>query len=265
MACGRADNGRRMRLWSRVAALVIVAVCASPVAASTRPPPTVIGLPPLPLSGIVIALDPGHNGGNAAHSSEISEPVWIGTMWKPCNKVGTSTPGGYSEHAFNFDVALRVKGSLEYFGAKVFMTRTTDTGVGPCIDVRGRFGESVGADITVSIHADGASASNHGFFVMKPGNVAGWTDDIYVESGALAVDIREGLKGAGLTIANYYATNGLKTRTDLGTLNWSDVPVVEIELGNMKNATDAARMSSRQGRTQYANGIVYGIRRYLGR
>ena len=68
-----------------------------------------------------------------------------------------------------------------------------------------------------------------------------------------------------MPIANYYATNGIKTRTDLGTLNCSDVPVVEIELGNMKNATDAARMSSRGGRTQYSNGIVYGIRRYLGR
>jgi N-acetylmuramoyl-L-alanine amidase len=77
--------------------------------------------------------------------------------------------------------------------------------------------------------------------------------------------MRDGLKDAGLTVANYYATNGLKTRTDLGTLNWSDVPIVMIELGNMKNATDAARMTSRTGRTQYANGIVFGIRRYLGR
>ena len=74
---------------------------------------------------------------------------------------------------------------------------------------------------------------------------------------------RPARRGAG--VANYYATNGLKTRTDLGTLNCSDVPVVEIELGNMKNAGDAARMSSRQGRTQYANGIVFGIRRYVGR
>jgi N-acetylmuramoyl-L-alanine amidase len=55
------------------------------------------------------------------------------------------------------------------------------------------------------------------------------------------------------------------TRTNLGTLNWSDVPIVMIELGNMKNATDAGRMTTRQGRNQYANGIVFGIRRYLGR
>lgn len=234
-------------------------------AAATRPTPIVVGFPPGPLAGIVIALDPGHNGGNATHAAEIATPVWIGTAWKPCNKVGTSTAAGYAEHAFNFDVALRVKGSLEAFGATVFMTRTTDTGVGPCIDVRGQFGEAVGARITVSIHADGAASSNHGFFVMKPGVVAGWTDDIAGESAVLARAMRDGLVESGLSVANYYAVNGLKTRTDLGTLNCSDVPVVELELGNMKNAGDASRMSSRRGRTQYANGIVFGIRRYFGR
>ena len=253
------------RLARLSALLVLLALCVPSTALASRAEPIVVGFPPLPLSGIVIAIDPGHNGGNAAHASEIATPVWIGTMWKPCNKVGTSTSGGYPEHAFNFDVAQRVKGSLEYFGATVYMTRTTDTGVGPCIDVRGQFGEKVHAVLTVSIHADGAASSNHGFFVMKPGNVAGWTDDIYVESGRLATATRDGLLDAGLAVANYYATNGLKTRTDLGTLNCSDVPVVEIELGNMKNATDAARMTSRRGRTQYANGIVFGIRRYLGR
>jgi N-acetylmuramoyl-L-alanine amidase len=244
---------------------VVLVVCVPSAAAATRPAPTVVGLPPLPLSGVVIALDPGHNGGNASHASEIAKLVWIGTGWKPCNKVGTSTAAGYAEHAFNFDVALRVKASLEYFGAKVYLTRTSDTGVGPCIDVRGRFGEAVGARLTVSIHADGATSASHGFFVMKPGVVVGWTDDIAAESSVLALAMREGLKDADLAVANYYATNGLKTRTDLGTLNWSDVPVVELELGNMKNTGDAARMSSRQGRTQYANGIVNGIRRYLGR
>ncbi len=217
------------------------------------------------LSRVVIALDPGHNGGNAAHAAQIRKRVWIGNRWKPCNQVGTSTTSGYPEHAFNFDVALRVKASLEKLGATVYLTRPNDTGWGPCVDVRGKFGEKVHADLEVSIHGDGAGALNRGFFVMKPGLVAGYTDDIRIESGLLATAMRNGLSDAGLTVANYYARNGLKTRTDLGTLNWSDVPIVMIELGNMKNATDAARMKSLSGRTQYANGIVLGIRRYMGR
>jgi N-acetylmuramoyl-L-alanine amidase len=246
-------------------ALVLTLVLAFPGAALARDAPTTGGYPPQPLRGLIIALDPGHNGGNASHASLIATPVWIGNQWKPCNKVGTSTTSGYSEHAFNFDVALRTKASLEALGATVYMTRTTDTGVGPCIDVRGRFGKKVGAALTVSIHADGAASSNHGFFVMKPGLVTGWTDDILVASGRLATAMRDGIAGVGLQIANYYATNGIKTRTDLGTLNCSDVPVVELEMGNMKNAGDAARMTSGAGRALYARGIVAGIRRYLGR
>jgi N-acetylmuramoyl-L-alanine amidase len=256
-----------MRHAGRLAALVALLTLSlpSPALAALRPPPTAVGFPPLPLSGVIIALDPGHNGGNAAAATTIAQPVWIGTGWKPCNKVGTSTPGGYPEHAFTFDVALRAKHALEYFGATVYLTRTSDTGVGPCINIRGQFGAKVHAVVEVSIHGDGAASSGHGFFVMKPGLVAGWTDDIYTKSGVLAVAMREGLKQAGLSIANYYATDGLKTRTDLGTLNCSDVPVVEIEMGNMKNASDAARMSSKSGRQIYANGVVFGIRRYLGR
>jgi N-acetylmuramoyl-L-alanine amidase len=231
--------------------------------APSRPEPIVVGYGPL--SGVVIALDPGHNGGNAAHATEIAKRVWIGNGYKPCNSVGTSTLTGYPEHAFNFDVVKRVKASLESFGATVFLTRTTDTGVGPCVDVRGKFGELVHADFAVSIHGDGAGSANRGFFVMQPGLVTGYTDDIVAESAVLAKAMRNGLADTGLTVANYYATNGLKTRTDLGTLNWSDVPIVMIELGNMKNATDAGRMTTRSGRTLYANGIVFGIRRYLGR
>lgn len=240
-----------------------IAFSGSATVTPQRTRPIVVGTGPL--AGVVIALDPGHNGGNASHAAQIRKRVWIGNGYKPCNKVGTSTTSGYPEHAFTFDVALRVKASLEMLGAAVFLTRPNDTGFGPCVDIRGKFGEKVHADLTVSIHGDGAGASNHGFFVMRPGLVAGYTDDIRAASSVLATAIRDGLTDAGLSVANYYAKNGLITRTDLGTLNWSDVPIAMVELGNMKNATDAARMKSPSGRTQYANGIVLGIRRYLGR
>ena len=219
----------------------------------------------LPLQGIVIALDPGHNGGNAAHATEIARKVWIGNGWKPCNKVGTSTRSGYPEHRFDFLLAKAVRTRLQALGATVFMTRTTNDGWGPCIDERGKFGEKVGAALLLSIHADGASSAYRGFFVMKPGLVDGFTDDIVAASATLATAMRRGLLDAGLPIANYYATNGIKTRTDLGTLNWSDVPAVTVECGNMKNSADAARMTTASGRATYAAGLVAGIRRYLGK
>ena len=219
----------------------------------------------LPLSGIVIAVDPGHDGGNASHIAQISKLVWIGNRWKACDTVGTTTRAGYPEHRFTFAVALRVKARLEALGATVYLSRTTDTGYGPCITTRGRFGASVHARLTISIHGDGAVSTDHGFFVMKPGLVPGYTDDIRAQSAILATAVRAGLVASGLRIANYYATNGIISRTDLGTFNLSNVPVVMVELGNMKNSSDAALMTSAIGRDRYAAGLVGGIRRYLGR
>ena len=71
---------------------------------------------PLPLAGIVIALDPGHNGGNASHPTAIHRQVFIGNGRKACNTVGTTTRSRYAEHRLTFNVAKRVKARLEALG-----------------------------------------------------------------------------------------------------------------------------------------------------
>jgi N-acetylmuramoyl-L-alanine amidase len=38
-----------------------------------------------------------------------------------------------------------------------------------------------------------------------------------------------------------------------------------VELGNMKNSTDATRMKLASGRDRYAAGLVAGIRLFLGK
>jgi N-acetylmuramoyl-L-alanine amidase len=242
--------------------LLVASLVIGPMGAASPQP---VAAAVLPLAGVVIALDPGHNGGNASHSSTINKLVFVGNGWKACNTVGTSTRTGYSEHAFNFAVALRVRSRLQALGATVYMTRTTDTGVGPCVDVRGRFGARVHAAVEISIHGDGSTLLHYGFNVMKPGYVKGYTDDIQARSSTLASAIRRGLVLNGLPIGNYYGVNGIISRTDLGTLNMSDVPVVMVEMGNMKNSGDASRMTSSTGRDRYAAGLVQGIRIYLGR
>jgi N-acetylmuramoyl-L-alanine amidase len=240
-------------------AVAAVALVAGPIDGSSMTAAA------LPLAGIVIAVDPGHDGGNATHVAQMNRLVWIGNRWKACDTAGTTTRTGFPEHRFTFAVALRVKARLEALGATVYLTRTTDTGVGPCINARGRFGALVHAQLTVSIHGDGAATTDHGFFVMKPGLVPGYTNDIRTRSASLALAIRAGLVANGVRVANYYATNGIISRTDLGTLNMSDVPTVMVELGNMKNTTDAALMTTYRGRDRYAAGLVSGMRRFLGR
>ena len=254
-----------------VAALILAGTLltgATPGATGARAvdpsPPLATPLAP-PLAGIVIAVDPGHDGGNAGHPAQISRRVWIGNGWKACNTVGTRTASGYPEHRFTYAVAMRVKARLEALGATVHLTRTSDTGVGPCVDARGRFGARVQAQLMVSIHGNGAPSADHGFFVMRPGLIPGYTDDIAGRSSRLASAVKAGLLAAGIPIANYYTRTGIRVRKDLGTLNMSDVPAVMVELGNMKNARDARRMKSSAGRDRYAAGIAAGIRRFLGR
>ena len=57
----------------------------------------------------------------------------------------------------------------------------------------------------------------------------------------------------------------LSVRSDLGTLNMSDVPIAMVELGNMRNAGDARRFATPTGRAQFADALVSGIRAYLKR
>ena len=49
-----------------------------------------------------------------------------------------------------------------------------------------------------------------------------------------------------------------------GTLNLSDVPVVMLEAGNMRDRGDAAVMTSKRGQGRYARALAAAVRRYLG-
>ena len=69
--------------------------------------------------------------------------------------------------------------------------------------------------------------------------------------------------GPGMPYANYVASQGLDTRSDLGGLNLSTVPKVFIECGNMRNATDAALLGSPDFRQRAAQALAQGIEAFL--
>src|SRR5699024_9385818 len=101
-----------------------------------------------PLQGLVIALDPRHNGGNSDAADVINQRISDGRGgWHVCDSVGNTTRGGYPAHELTFDVAERLADELEHLGAEVRSTRTNDVGAGPCVDVRGRFAEDNDADL----------------------------------------------------------------------------------------------------------------------
>lgn len=214
-----------------------------------------------PLAGRVVTIDPGHQLGNHNFPRQINAPVPDGRGGtKACNTTGTATNGGYPEATFAWQVARLVRARLVALGATVRMTRheNSQDEWGPCVDRRGRAGNRIGADAMVSIHADGNTRSGaRGFHVIvAPDRSRG--------SRPLALAARAALQRAGVPVANYIAGgDGLDVRRDLATLNFSRVPTTMVELGNMRDRRDAARMTSRSGRATYAAALASAVRRFL--
>jgi len=217
-----------------------------------------------PLAGKTVAIDPGHNGGNYLHPREIDRVVDAGTLRKACDTTGTETAEGYTEAAYNLDVALRLRAVLRAEGARVVMTRTTNTGWGPCITERAAIGNRAHADAAISIHADGGPSGGRGFHVIYAPSIPGLTDDIYAPSKRLALDVRDAFHaGTGMPYATYLGDRGLDVRSDLGGLNLSNVPKVFIETGNMRNSTDAGLLESPAFREREARALARGVTAFL--
>jgi len=220
--------------------------------------------PSRPLAGRVVVIDPGHNGDNWAHPAFINRLVNVITEMKPCDTTGTETDAGYTEAAFNFNVATRLARLLRAEGATVILTRTNNHGVGPCITQRAAIGNRAHADAAISIHADGGPPGGSGFDVIEPGLIPGHNDAIVAPSHRLALDIRDAYhRITHEPYANYVGHDALDVRTDLGGLNLSTVPKVFIECGNMRNASDAAKLSSAAFRQRIAVALAAGLTAYL--
>ncbi len=162
------------------------------------------GVPSRPLSGKVITVDPGHNGGNFTHPQQIGRLVDDGNGEKECDTTGTAAPDGYREADFNWDVAARLRALLRSAGARVVMTRDSNTGVGPCITQRAAIGNRAHSDAAISIHADGGPPGGSGFAVLVPAPIPSRANQsIIPPSRRLALSLRSSLERAGLHPSTY--------------------------------------------------------------
>ena len=198
----------------------------------------------------MVVLDPGHQLGNHNFPRKISRLVPAGGFRKPCNTTGTATRGGYPEATFAWRVAtLAARPARAARRARCVLTRHSNRQDrwGPCVDERGRAGNRVGADLKLSIHADGSAPPRRPRLPRHRAHRPPAVDRTTSPPVAAAGADRPGRRCArpGCPVANYTAGgDGLDFRCDLGTLNLSDVPTVMVELGNMRNARDARRMTT---------------------
>lgn len=220
-----------------------------------------LGAPPSPgATGKTVFLDAGHSG---ASDSSINRQVPNGRGGtKPCQTSGTSSNAGYPEHSLNWDVTNRIRAALEDAGVHTELSRADDASVGPCIDARAAAANAAHPDAIVSIHADGGPPSGRGFHVNYSSPAL--NDAQSGPAVQLAGDIRDSLAASGFPESSYLGSNGLFGRADLAGLNLAEYPAVLVELGNMRNAEDAALLESPEGRDRYAAAVTRGILAFLG-
>jgi N-acetylmuramoyl-L-alanine amidase len=217
-----------------------------------------------PMSGRIITIDPGHNGGNFTHPQEIGRLVNDGNGKKECDTTGTAAPDGYREADFNWSVAVSLRRLLLAAGARVVMTRESNTGVGPCITERAAIGNRAHSDAAISIHADGGPTSGSGFAILLPAPIPSRADQaIIAPSLRLGRTLRTGLLRDGLQPSTYDGVEGLAPRTDLGGLNLSRVPKVFVEVANMQNTADERPMERPAFRERVARALLTGLERFL--
>ena len=218
---------------------------------------------PAPLAGKVVGIDPGHNGLNYSAPGVIDQPVFNGTGTETCDTTGTATDGGYTEAQYNFNVATYLQADLEAEGAAVVMTRTSNSGVGPCVTTRAAIINAAHADVAVDIHADGGPAGGRGFAVLEP--VAdGPNDGVIASSATFAGILRDAFAaGTPMPVSTYDGVDGLEPRSDLAGLNLTTVPKVLIECGNMRNATDAGLLVSPSFQQAAAAAMAQAITEFL--
>jgi len=215
------------------------------------------------LTGKIIGIDPGHNGSNDTDPAFLSQQIFNGRTEEDCDTTGTQTAGGYTEAQFNFNVAEYLATDLASEGARVVLTRTSNDGLGPCVDQRAQIINDAHSDVAIDIHADGGPPDGRGFAILEP--VAdGPNDGVIAASEAFGNDVLARFRSiTGMPLSTYDGTNGIAYRDDLAGLNLTTVPKVLIECGNMRNATDAAMLTTTSFQESAARALAWAITDFL--
>jgi N-acetylmuramoyl-L-alanine amidase len=207
----------------------------------------------------IVVVDPGHD----LRANSETEPIGPGSSTRKI-KDGGGTSGvvtGLREAELNMRVARLLRPLLQRSGVEVVMTRTTTSRTSMGNVARARIANRAGAGLFLRIHADGSTdRSARGTHTLYPALRRGWTDDVYAESRRAAQVVQPHLRAA-----LGFPDRGLQERSDFTGFNWSDVPVILVEMGFMSNPTEDRLLARQAYQRRAAVGLCRGTLRYLGR
>ena len=206
----------------------------------------------LPLSGVKIGIDPGHQAcGNGAQETIAPNS----TQTKA--KVSSGTSGvatGRAEYITVLEIALKLRDALVSQGAEVYMTRETHD-----VDIsnqqRAKMMNELGVDLVLRIHCDGVeNHSKHGItlYCSRSNSIA---DESYRAAEAILPRVCE-VTGA--------SNNGIVQNDNYTGQNWSTVPCLMVECGFMSNPDEDILLNDESYQWLLARGLTEGVIDYIG-
>ncbi len=123
---------------------------------------------------------------------------------------------------------------------------------------RAIFANNNKADMVVRVHADSLNDSGKtGASILIPAKESKYTTAIYEDSKNCANLISDKMKEAGIKV------NGIFERGDLTGFNWSQVPVVLVEMGFLSNYNEDQMMSNPEYQRKLMQAISNGLDEYF--
>lgn len=163
---------------------------------------------------------------------------------KECVTSGTSTNELCGAHV-QLGSSPKIQSGLDALGVQTALSRNNDDAL--------VLASMNMPDRRIAIRLD-AIVSTHGDGVPEPGKVSRPLasppmNDACRTGHRLARTFRDELVASGFEESAYRLRCGLYARADLAGWNLADYPVILLQLGNMRNAVDAAQLESESGRT----------------
>ena len=208
--------------------------------------------------GKKIAIDPGHQGPNVDMSD--LEPMGPGSQEMKA-KASSGTQGRYTnvpEYELTLNISKQLRSELENRGYEVVLTREDhDTAISN--SERALMAAETGSDIYVRIHANGSEdPTANGAMTMVPSAENPFVGALHPKSYAL-----------GEAVINAYCqasgmeNDGVQLYDNMTGINWSQIPVIILEMGYMTNEQDDVNMQDPEYEKKMVEGIANGIDQYF--
>lgn len=202
----------------------------------------------------VICIDPGHQ----AKGDSKPEPIAPGSGNKKA-RVSSGTAGvgtKKAEYVVNLEASMILKEILTSKGYQVVMTRESHE-VNISNAERAQLSNNAHANMTIRIHCDSiGNGGKTGATILVPSKESKYTKGIYEESNKYATILKETLTKKGIKV------NGIFERNDMTGFNWSQVPVVILEMGFMSNWNEDQMLSSPAYQRKLMEGVAEALDAY---